>query len=99
MCCMDKDISTTLRAAVYDSILEKCIKPIIAILNLVPNIDIKVKERKTILLDFDFYKEKLQSMHTQLANNTSKMRLSTGVGSQAEIADSYQVNVVCVCNI
>ena len=89
-------MTTTLRAAVYDSILEKCIKPIIFILNLVPNIDNKVKERKTILLDFDFYKEKLQSMHTQLANNASKMRLSAGVSSQAEIADSYQVFYLCV---
>ena len=69
---------------VHDNIVERCIKPILHILSMVPNIDDLVKERKSVMLDYDFYKEKLHSMHAQLASQSKHKSVN-------DVAASYQV--------
>lgn len=58
---VEGDINNTLRKTVKLVFTDRCIKPIEAILSIVPLINAKVQDRKNLLLDHDFYKSKLQS--------------------------------------
>jgi hypothetical protein len=90
---INKDIEVSLGGVTKSSIIAKCIEPILSILALVPAIDKKVSERKQLLLDYDFYKAKLQQEHQHMANsqNNSLMRNAT----RDAIADSYMVRRHC----
>ena len=60
---MQVNMNHIVRPSVRDVFVHRCLKPTIAILSLVPEINAKVQERKTVLLDFDSYRAKVQKEH------------------------------------
>lgn len=54
------NVNSIIQPAVKKIFIEKCLKPVNNMLSFAPSINEQVQERKTILLDFDSYKAKLQ---------------------------------------
>lgn len=58
-----KDIHKAVQPAVRENFIARCLRPVMSILSLVPRVMDQLQERKTILLDFDSYKAKMQKEH------------------------------------
>jgi hypothetical protein len=58
------DISQIVQPSVRETFVNRCLKPTISILSLVPAISEQVQERRTVMLDFDSYKAKIQKEHS-----------------------------------
>ncbi|RYH32309.1 hypothetical protein EON65_00825 [archaeon] len=60
---MDRVFSSfhhVIQPAVKETFSERCMQPLLGILALVPQINEKLQQRKTLLLDYDAYKAKMQ---------------------------------------
>lgn len=78
---IQKDIDDNIRPAAHDVIKEKCIAPVLYILSQVPSIDSKYQQRRSLLIDHDFYKSRLQreTAGGGDSNSDSKLRLQEKV--------------------
>jgi len=86
------DINEHLHSNIRILLIEKCVKPTAYILNQLPAIDAKVAERKRILLDYDYWKAKLQSQHASLSNtltNTITNSVNSVSGTSVQLSDNY----------
>lgn len=57
---VSRNINDVIKPAVLRSMQDRCIAPINAILALVPEIEDNYEERRKVMLDYDFYKSKIQ---------------------------------------
>ena len=55
------DVNVTLRETMRKIFIDRCLTPIAKILEIVPIIEVKIQERKNLLLDVGFYNSKRQS--------------------------------------
>lgn len=65
---MQQDISPIIK----NTFSKRCIKPVVNILSLVPTVQDLIQERKTLLLDFDAYKSRIQKEHAAGRDSTHR---------------------------
>jgi len=76
-----RDIKQIIQPAIRETFLNRCLKPLLSILALVPPINEHIYARKTMLLDFDSFRAKLEkeiaagrdASHPSSAKNLSKL--------------------------
>lgn len=62
-------IQRQVQPAVHETFTNRCLKPVVGILSIVPDLNEQLQQRKNFLADFDNYKSKIQKEHAAGRDN------------------------------